>query len=64
MYIKIKITILNHGFISKPFYPKRGFQTGCPMSADIFVVIVEFLGDAMPQTIEYNISKWKTMFLK
>jgi hypothetical protein len=49
MYNENTTSIINNGFLSEPFYPKRGIKQGCPASASIFFMIVEFLANAIKQ---------------
>jgi exonuclease III len=49
MYEDINTSILNNGFLSSTFKPQRGIKQGCPISANLFVILVEFLADAIRQ---------------
>jgi hypothetical protein len=47
MYMDISSCVVNHGHISPFFKPTRGIRQGCPISANIFVIIVEILAHAI-----------------
>ena len=47
MYADISSCVVNHGHISTFFHPTRGIRQGCPISANIFVIIVEILAHAI-----------------
>jgi hypothetical protein len=47
MYTDIETAVVNNGHIGKFFKPSRGIRQGCPISANIFIIIVEFLANAI-----------------
>jgi exonuclease III len=47
MYKDIKSCVMNNGFASAYFSPTRGIRQGCPISANIFILIVEILAIAI-----------------
>jgi hypothetical protein len=47
MYNGIQTCVTNNGFSSEFFKPTRGIRQGCPISANIFVVIAEFMASAI-----------------
>ena len=49
MYEDITTSVINNGFLGTPFKPQRGIKQGCPMSTNLFVIIVELLADRIRQ---------------
>ena len=49
MYNGIQTAISNNGHLTDRFEPTRGIRQGCPISANLFVLIVEILADAIRQ---------------
>jgi hypothetical protein len=49
LYNDIGSHVANCGFLSEMFKPSRGIRQGCPLSANIFVIIVEILANAIRQ---------------
>jgi hypothetical protein len=47
MYNNIESCIINNGITSSFFKPTRGIRQGCPISANIFILIVEILAYAI-----------------
>ena len=47
MYNNIEACIMNNGNASTFFKPSRGIRQGCPISANIFLLIVEILAHAI-----------------
>jgi exonuclease III len=47
MYNNIESCIMNNGHASTFFKPSRGIRQGCPISANIFILIVEILAHAI-----------------
>jgi exonuclease III len=47
MYNNIYSCVMNNGHLSTFFSPTRGIRQGCPISANIFVLIVEILAHAI-----------------
>jgi hypothetical protein len=45
MYNDISIAVSNGGFLTESFRPTRGIRQGCPISANIFVIVAEFLAN-------------------
>jgi len=43
LYSNILSSVLNNGYASAFFYPKRGIRQGCPLSALLFLLVVEVL---------------------
>ena len=46
MYSNIQTSVSNNGHLSQAFMPSRGIRQGCPISCNLFVIIVEFLACA------------------
>jgi hypothetical protein len=49
LYNDISTMIINNGHLSQSFNPTRGIRQGCPISANVFVIIVEILAEAIRQ---------------
>ena len=49
LYNDISTYVSNCGSLSTPFKPTRGIRQGCPISANLFVIIVETLANAIRQ---------------
>ena len=49
MYNQISTAVINNGFTSNWFHPKRGVRQGCPLSPYLFVVAVEVLASKIRQ---------------
>jgi hypothetical protein len=47
MYEDISIAVSNSGFLTQFFTPTRGIRQGCPVSANIFIIVAEFLANAI-----------------
>jgi hypothetical protein len=47
LYSNIHSAIINNGHLSEFFKPNRGIRQGCPLSANLFVIIVEILANAI-----------------
>jgi hypothetical protein len=47
MYNKIETCVINNGNISEFFKPTRGIRQGCPLSANLFILIVEVLSHSV-----------------
>ena len=47
MYTDIKSCVVNYGHVSPFFEPSRGIRQGCPLSAYLFIIIVEILAHAI-----------------
>ena len=47
MYNDIETCVMNNGHASPFFKPTRGIRQGCPVSANIFILIVEILACAI-----------------
>ena len=45
IYTKSESCLSNNGWTSKPFGIQRGIRQGCPLSALLFLLVVEILGD-------------------
>ena len=45
IYNKAESCLSNNGWTSKPFEIQRGIRQGCPLSALLFLLVVEILGD-------------------
>ena len=68
LYTKIETCVTNNGHFSEFFQPTRGIRQGCPISANLFILIVEFLANAIRKNpdiagihingIEYKISQY------
>ena len=43
LYKKSEIYIKNNGYLSENIHPSRGVKQGCPISAMLFILIVETL---------------------
>ncbi len=44
MYTKPTFSVKNNGWLSKKTYMTRGIRQGCPLSALLFIIVVEILG--------------------
>ena len=49
LYNQISTTVINNGFISSWFSPKRGVRQGCPFSPYLFILSVEILAISIRQ---------------
>ena len=49
LYNQISTTVINNGFISGWFSPKRGVRQGCPFSPYLFILSVEILAISIRQ---------------
>jgi hypothetical protein len=49
LYEDIGTIVSNCGFLSQQFNPKRGIRQGCPISANLFILIVEILACCIRQ---------------
>jgi hypothetical protein len=68
LYAKIETCVTNNGHFSEFFRPSRGIRQGCPISANIFILIVEHLANVIRNNpnikgihingIEYKISQY------
>ena len=47
LYQAIQTAVINNGNLSKFFNPTRGIRQGCPMSGNLFVLVVEILACAI-----------------
>ena len=47
LYNKIETCVTNNGHFSEFFQLSRGIRQGCPISAYLFLIIVEFLANAI-----------------
>jgi hypothetical protein len=54
LYHDISTYISNCGFLSEPIKPTRGIRQGCPISANLFVIIVEMLATAIRHNNRIN----------
>ena len=52
LYNDISTYVANCGSLSNAFKPTRGIRQGCPISANLFVIIVETLASAIRQNID------------
>ena len=43
MYKNTESCVINNGWLSKPFQINRGIRQGCPLSALLFLLVVEIL---------------------
>lgn len=43
LYSNCQTYVLNNGWISKPFKPKRGVRQGCPISSLLFIIVAEIM---------------------
>jgi hypothetical protein len=59
LYNDISTFVSNNGNLSQPFKPNRGIRQGCPISANLFVIVVEIMANAIRQSKE--ISGFKIM---
>jgi exonuclease III len=49
LYTDISTYVSNCGTLSQPFKPTRGIRQGCPISANLFIIIVEMLANVIRQ---------------
>jgi hypothetical protein len=49
LYEDIGTHVSNYGFLSQQFKPARGIRQGCPISANLFILVVEILACAIRQ---------------
>ena len=54
MYNDISTTVVNNGFTSSWFSPKRGVRQGCPLSPYLFIIAVEILACYIRQSKDIN----------
>jgi hypothetical protein len=47
LYQNIETCVTNNRHFSEFFAPSRGIRQGCPISANIFILIVEYLANAI-----------------
>jgi hypothetical protein len=47
LYANIQTAVINNGQLSAFFKPSRGIRQGCPISANLFVTIVEILANTI-----------------
>jgi len=47
IYNKCQISVLNNGFLTDFFNPSRGIRQGCPLSAYLFLLVVEVMAQAI-----------------
>ena len=45
IYCNAESCLANNGWTSKPFHIQKGIRQGCPLSALLFLLVVEILGD-------------------
>ena len=68
MYKNIESCVLNNGNASEFFKPTHGIRQGCPISENIFIIIVEIIAHAIRKNpriqgikidgIEYKVSQY------
>jgi hypothetical protein len=49
LYKDIGTHVTNNGYLSEQFSPTRGIRQGCPLSGNLFVIIVEILACSIRQ---------------
>jgi hypothetical protein len=54
LYANIETCIINNGNLSNFFKPSRGIRQGCPVSANLFIIIVQALAVALRKTTEFR----------
>jgi hypothetical protein len=54
LYYDISTYISNCGCLSEPIKPTRGIRQGCPISANLFVIVVEMLANAIRHNNKIN----------
>ena len=59
LYNNITYRISNNGWISEPFPIKRGVRQGCPLSALLFILIVEVIATELEATHPYKVHVYK-----
>jgi hypothetical protein len=64
LYNDISTYVLNCGTLSIPFKPTRGIRQGCPISANLFIIIVEMLANAIRQSRQITGYKINNIFFK
>ena len=55
MYNNAEACVTNNGWTSKPLFIGRGIRQGCPLSALLFLLVVEVLADKIRINKEYGI---------
>ena len=55
MYNNAETCVTNNGWTSKPLFIGRGIRQGCPLSALLFLLVVEVLADKIRINKEYGI---------
>ena len=61
IYTKSESCLSNNGWTSRPFEVQRGIRQGCPLSALLFLLVVEILGDRIRQNTHDGLEiKFKT----
>ena len=50
MYCKAESCLSNNGWTSRPFEIQRGIRQGCPLSALLFLLVVEILASRIRKT--------------
>jgi hypothetical protein len=64
LYRDIQTCVTNNGYSSQYFKPTRGIRQGCPISAMLFIIVVEILANAIRKNprisgIKIGQSEWK-----
>ena len=63
IYTKSESCLSNNGWTSRPFEVQRGIRQGCPLSALLFLLVVEILGDRIRKNthdgLEINLKSGK-----
>ena len=66
IYSKAESCLSNNGWTSKPFVIQRGIRQGCPLSALLFLLVVEILGNQIRKNtqdgLEVNLKMRKNIF--
>ena len=66
LYNNIETCVSNNGYCSKFFTPSRGIRQGCPVSASLFLIVVEVLANKIRNNprirgIKIGDSEWKVL---